>query len=63
MDRCFIPEGYKSALDVRETEHAIKYVKDTFEHTFADAMRLLRISAPLFDIATQISELLIVIIA
>ncbi len=48
MDMCFIPEGYKSLLSVQETERAIKYVKDTFEHTFADAMRLLRISAPLF---------------
>ena len=48
MDMCMIPEGYKSLLSVQETERAIKYVKDTFEHTFADAMRLLRISAPLF---------------
>jgi len=48
MNQCTIPEGYKSLLTVQETERAIKYVKDTFEHTFADAMRLLRISAPLF---------------
>ena len=48
MDRCFIPDGYKSVLDVRETEHAIKYVKDTFERIFSDAMGLLRVSAPLF---------------
>lgn len=48
MDRCFIPEGYKSLLGVRETEHAIKYVKDTFERVFSEAMGLLRVSAPLF---------------
>ena len=48
MTSCTIPNGYKSLLTVQETERAIKYVKDTFEHTFADAMRLLRISAPLF---------------
>ncbi len=48
MDKCIIPDTYKSVLSVQETEKAIKYVKDTFEHTFADAMRLLRISAPLF---------------
>jgi len=48
MSQCFIPEGYQSKLTIRQTERAIKYVKDTFEHTFADAMRLLRISAPLF---------------
>ena len=48
MDRCFIPDGYKSVLSVRETEHAIKYVKDTFERILSDAMGLLRVSAPLF---------------
>ena len=48
MGSCMIPEGYKSLLSVQDTEKAIKYVKDTFERTFADAMRLLRISAPLF---------------
>ena len=53
MTSCMIPEGYKSLLSVQETERAIKYVKDTFEHTFADAMRLLRISAPLFVSASS----------
>ncbi len=48
MERCWIPEGYRSLLSVRETEVAIKYVKDTFEHTFSKAMNLLRVSAPLF---------------
>ena len=48
MGSCMIPEGYRSLLSVQDTEKAIKYVKDTFERTFADAMRLLRISAPLF---------------
>ena len=48
MDRCMIPQGYKSVLSVRETEDAIKYVKDTFEKVFSEAMGLLRVSAPLF---------------
>ena len=48
MRSTYIPHGYKSLLSVQETEKAIKYVKDSFEHTFADAMGLLRISAPLF---------------
>ena len=48
MTNCYIPQGYKSTLDVRETETAIKFVKDTFERTLAKAMQLLRISAPLF---------------
>ncbi len=43
-----IPQGYKSVLSVRETEDAIKYVKDTFEKVFSEAMGLLRVSAPLF---------------
>ena len=48
MTNILIPEGYKSLLSVQQTEKAIKYVKDTFERTFADSMGLLRISAPLF---------------
>ena len=40
MTQCYIPQGYKSALDVRETETAIKFVKDTFERTFSKAMQL-----------------------
>ena len=48
MDRYVIPDGYKSALSIRETEHAIKYVKDTFEKIFSESMGLLRVSAPLF---------------
>jgi len=48
MDRVFIPEGYRSLLSVQDTEKAIKFVKDSFEHNFASAMGLLRISAPLF---------------
>ena len=34
MTQCDIPQGYKSALDVRETETAIKFVKDTFKRVF-----------------------------
>ena len=48
MRSTYIPAGYKSLLTVQETERAIKYVKDTFEHIFAESMGLLRISAPLF---------------
>ena len=29
-----IPEGYRSALDLRETQKAIKFVKDTFQKNF-----------------------------
>ena len=48
MRSTYIPAGYKSLLSIQDTEKAIKYVKDTFEHIFAESMGLLRISAPLF---------------
>ncbi len=43
-----LPENYKSSLSVRETETAIKYIKDTFESKLSQALNLQRISAPLF---------------
>ena len=43
-----IPEGYQAALDVRETEVAIKKVKDYFEKALAANLNLTRVSAPLF---------------
>ncbi|HHW66371.1 MAG: aspartate--ammonia ligase [Defluviitaleaceae bacterium] len=43
-----IPEGYSSALSVRETEAAIKRLKDYFENKLAEALNLSRVSAPLF---------------
>ena len=39
---------YKSALNLLETEIAIKYIKDTFEVELAKALKLTRVSAPLF---------------
>ena len=43
-----IPQGYQSALDIRETEVAIKKVKDFFEKALAVNLNLTRVSAPLF---------------
>ena len=43
-----VPKNYEKLLGVRETELAIKFVKDTFEKTFAEVMSLERISAPMF---------------
>lgn len=43
-----IPENYNSSLDGRETEKAIKFIKDTFQHEIIAALNLQRISAPLF---------------
>lgn len=43
-----IPEKYKSPLDMRNTQRAIKVVKDTFQKNLSRELRLERISAPLF---------------
>lgn len=43
-----IPENYKTCLDGRQTEKAIKFIKDTFQHEIITSLNLQRISAPLF---------------
>ena len=43
----YIPEEYKSSLTLRETQHAIKYIKDIFQQALAFALTLDRVSAPL----------------
>lgn len=48
MEKCFIPEGYVSALDLHATQVAIKTVKDIFQDILAERLNLLRVSAPLF---------------
>ena len=42
-----LPDGYTSALSLRETQHAIKYIKDLFQQTLSFALTLDRVSAPL----------------
>ncbi|MEG0371394.1 MAG: aspartate--ammonia ligase, partial [Clostridium sp.] len=48
MKKVIVPKGYKSPLDIKETEIAIKYIKDYFEKTLAENLKLIRVSAPLF---------------
>ena len=48
MEHLIIPEGYKSVLGVKETEGAIKHVKDHFERQLSKQLNLTRVSAPLF---------------
>ena len=48
MSQCYIPENYVSHLSLRETELAIKKVKDFFERDLAIELNLTRVSAPLF---------------
>ena len=48
MSQLMIPPNYSTDLDIRETEIAIKYVKDYFERELANQLNLTRVSAPLF---------------
>ncbi len=43
----YIPQGYESALTLRDTQHAIKYIKDLFQQTLSFALTLDRVTAPL----------------
>jgi aspartate--ammonia ligase len=42
-----IPVFYNSALDLRETERAIKFIKSAFQDMLAEELNLARISAPI----------------
>ena len=46
--RLNIPKGYKSILNLKETEKAIKIIKDFFESNLASELKLRRVTAPLF---------------
>jgi len=48
MYKLKIPQNYKSAMGIRETERAIKFVKDTFQKNIIRELNLERVSAPLF---------------
>lgn len=48
MEQIKIPDGYHSALNLHDTQIAIKTVKDFFQQTLAQKLNLLRVSAPVF---------------
>lgn len=48
MENIIIPEGYTSALGIKDTQVAIKRVKDFFERELATQLNLQRVTAPLF---------------
>ena len=48
MNRLVIPANYRPILDEYDTQRAIAFIKDTFQHEFAKALNLKRVSAPLF---------------
>jgi len=47
-DHLIFPRNYKPLLGVKETEHAIKDLKDFFELNLATELNLSRVTAPLF---------------
>jgi aspartate--ammonia ligase len=48
MAKLIFPGNYKSILDLKQTEQAIKLVKDTFQDNLSAELRLRRVTAPLF---------------
>ena len=48
MSNITIPKGYKSSLNLHDTQIGIKTVKDFFQSLLAERLNLLRVSAPLF---------------
>ncbi|NLM19957.1 MAG: aspartate--ammonia ligase [Clostridiaceae bacterium] len=48
LNSCKIPANYKTSLNLKNTEIAIKKIKDFFENALALELNLTRVSAPLF---------------
>ncbi len=46
--KLYFPENYKAKLDLKQTEKAIKFIKDFFQENLAAELRLRRVTAPLF---------------
>lgn len=51
MSKLTIPKGYKSALNLYDTQNAIGKLKRSFEDNLSNALHLKRVSAPLFVMA------------
>ena len=48
MSKLSKPEGYHALLDLKQTEMAIKKIKDFFLSSLSTELRLRRVTAPLF---------------
>ncbi len=48
MSQLIIPQDYVAALDLKQTEQAIKRIKDFFLSSLSTELRLRRVTAPLF---------------
>ena len=57
MSKTVIPQGYRSLLNTRQTEIAIKQVKDFFQRDLSIMLNLTRVSAPIFvDAASGLND-------
>jgi len=48
MSKLIIPKGYEPVLDLRDTEKAIRLIKEYFQVNLAAELNLFRVTAPLF---------------
>ena len=48
MNKLYIPNGYRSKMDLYRTQKAISFIKQTFQSRLSESLRLKRVSAPLF---------------
>ena len=48
MKKLYLKDDYKPLMTVKETEKAIKFVRDNFEKELCKKLNLTRVSAPLF---------------
>jgi len=48
MSDLILNADYKATLELRDTERAIKFIKDFFQNHLSEALNLQRVSAPLF---------------
>jgi len=53
MSKSYIPQGYVPSLDLYQTQKAIGMLKRLFEDSLSGALRLHRVSAPLFVAASS----------
>lgn len=53
MSKLTIPQNYTALIDANQTEQGIKYIKDFFQQALSSALRLHRVTAPLFVLSGQ----------
>ncbi len=57
MEKSYIPQGYRAALNLKETQYAIEQARHTFQDKLGKALHLVRVSAPLFvDPSTGLND-------